>query len=226
MMKRLRVLLVDDDPEVLNLVSMALEPALECRGAPSGEKALEALWSFSPDAMVLDLNLPGFKGDALLNLIRQDPRVSALPILVLTADTNEKTLLRVFDKGADDVLTKPFSPLELAARIRALLRRRGGQGSQDVFQAGPFQLTLSTHQVQVDGREVQLTPSEFSILQILLQQAGKVVSKRRMVEVLWGSEEGLETRTVDTHLANLRKKLGKAAGRIETVREFGIRLKP
>lgn len=224
MKKRLRVLVVDDEPDVGELAALALEPAFECRGVSTGEKALEALWKFAPDAMILDAHLPGFQGAALLKLIRADEKVSGLPVLVLTGDGSEKTLLAMFEAGADDLLTKPFSPLELVARVRALLRRRARQPEADILAGGPLRLTVSTHRVEADGRAVEVTPTEFAILRFLLEQPGKVVSKQRLVEFLWGREDEVGPRTIDTHLANLRKKLGKSSRCLETVRDVGIRL--
>lgn len=225
MKNRSRVLIVDDDPELLDLVETALTPFYDCKCVNTGEKALQALWSFGPDVLVLDLKLPGFQGDALLRLIRADPKVGALAILMMSADTSEKTLLQLFEKGADDMLAKPFSPLELTARVRALLRRSSAAPARSKFAAGPLELSLATHRVTVDGKEVALTPTEFSLLQLLMQQAGEVVSKSRMTEFLWGAGSEFDNRTLDTHLLNLRKKLGKAAGLIETVRNVGLRLK-
>lgn len=227
MKRRPRLLVVDDDREVLELVALALQPHFECRTVPNGERALEALWSFVPHALLLDLGLPGFQGDALIRLIRQDPKVQSLPILVLTADAREPVHLAAFAAGADDVLTKPFSPLELAARVRALLRRGAHPAdAEDILEAGPVRLSLATHEVTAAGRPVELTPTEFSLLHLLLRAPGQVVSKESMIEFLWGNADEMRTRTIDTHIANLRKKLGKAAEHIETVREFGLRFAP
>lgn len=220
----MRVLVVEDDPEIRELIALALKSGFECLAVASGEKALQALWEFVPDVLLLDLTLPGFQGGQLLQLIRNDPKISRLPVIILTADHSEKTILDAFDKGADDVITKPFSPLELSARVRVLQRWNDDAPPGDRLSAGPIVLVLSSHRVTVAGDAVVLTHTEFSILQFLLQQAGTVVSKARLIEFLLGNAEEVRTRTIDTHLANLRRKLGPAGTGIETIRELGIRL--
>ena len=226
MTRRPRILVVDDDDGVLALVAMALRPHFECRMVGTGEKALEALWAYSPQVLMLDLGLPGFQGAALIRLIRRDPKVGDLPVLVMTGDTREATHLDAFAAGADDVMTKPFSALELAARVRALLRRGGRQKAPEgVLESGPVTLSLATHEVRVDKKLIELTATEFSLLELLMRSPGDVVSKEAMVEYLWGNADEIRTRTIDTHIGNLRRKLGKAGVLIETIREVGLKFR-
>lgn len=218
-----RVLVVDDDEEARHLVEASL-PACECRGVGSAEKALEAAWSFRPDLLILDLTLPGFGGQALLRMLRSEGRLAGLPVLVVTGDEREKTLLEAFGSGADDFLTKPFSPAELAARARALLRRAKGELLPERLEAKGVVLDLGRHVVVLNGKEARLTPTEFHLLRLLMEKAGRVLSREYLLECLFGSSD-TRTRALDIHFHNLRRKMGPLSRLIETVREFGYRFR-
>lgn len=221
-----KVLVAEDDPEVCGLIAETLRSSCECRAASSGEEAMKLLWSFEPELLVLDLTLPGFQGLSLLKLLREDPRTGRLPVLVLTADTDEKAMTASFEAGADDFLLKPFKAVEFAARVGALLRRsRGDSGIKKALSLGGITLDLGSREVAFDGKSVPLTRTEFLILQKLVEGAGGVLSKETLIEAFWGSASDVQTHTLDSHVANLRKKLGPYARLIHTIHSVGYLLK-
>ncbi len=225
-----RILVVDDDREIVRLLKAYLEQdGYEVFGAYDGERALQALRQEHPDLVVLDLMLPGRDGREVTRIVRGDPGLAGTPIIMLTARVEDHDKIVGLELGADDYVTKPFNPREVVARVRAVLRRAQGEASPPrVIQAGGVVIDLDAHRVQVEGQPVNLTPSEFGLLQTLAEQPGYALTRSQLIEKGLGySYEGLE-RTVDSHIKNLRRKLEEAGATpdlVETVFGVGYRLK-
>ena len=224
-----RILVVDDDREIVRLVKAYLERSgYEVLVAYDGESALHMLRRERPDLMLLDLMLPGRDGLDVTRVVRSDGSLAALPIIVLTARVEDQEKIVGLELGADDYVTKPFNPGEVVARVRAVLRRVHGEIAQPMMRrAGDVVVDLDRHQVTVAGQVVHLTPTEFGLLRALAEEAGRPLTRLEMIEKGLGyNYEGLE-RTVDSHVRNLRHKLDEASGpaqRIETVFGIGYRL--
>ena len=180
-----------------------------------------------PAIVVLDLMLPGLSGLEVMEELRADVATSGIAVLMLTARREESDRIKGLTLGADDYLTKPFSPQELVLRVGAILRRvKSGRGeSQDVKQVGPLRIDSTAHRVTVDGREVDLTPTEFKLLLLLAERKGRVQPRNLLLEIVWEAAPDIQTRTVDMHVQRLRAKLGPAGELIETVRGFGYRIR-
>ena len=222
-----RVLVVEDEADVANLVKHALERGGDARVeiASSGAGALEAVSRSAPDLLVLDLNLPGLDGTEVCRLIRARPATSMLPIIMLTARTEESDRVLGLDLGADDYLTKPFSPRELAARVRAVLRRKSPPQSSamSLYRGSRLVADFDAVSVTVDGDPVRLTRREFELLRCLVENRNRVLSRERLLVRVWGYDQSIETRSVDVHVGRLRSKLGSAGPQIETVVGLGYR---
>ena len=220
-----RILVVDDDPDGLELVDVHLRSAgYEVLLAQTGHEALDLVRSRLPDLVVLDLMLPEIDGLEVCKLMRREPMTSATPILILSAKTAEIDRILGFEFGADDYVTKPFSPRELVLRIKSLLRRRGPETPADeCYRAGRLVVDASRHQVSVEGREISLTPIEFKLLEMLIKRRGRVQSRDQLLQEVWGYDGSVPTRTVDTHILRLRGKLGPASQCIGTIRNLGYR---
>ena len=225
-----RILVVDDDREIVRLLRAYLEQnGFQVLTAGDGERALHILRSERPDLVVLDLMLPDRDGWEVTRLVRGDPLLAGTPILMLTARVEDHDKIAGLELGADDYVSKPFNPREVVARVRALLRRAQGEPALPrVLQAGAVTIDLDAHQVEVAGRPIPLTPSEFGLLQALAEQPGHALTRSQLIERGLGyNYEGLE-RTVDSHIKNLRRKLeeaGAAPDLVETVFGVGYRLK-
>lgn len=190
-----------------------------------GAAALEKARAFSPALIVLDLMLPGLSGLEVCKLLKSDPVTSRIPIVMLTAKAEEIDRILGLELGADDYITKPFSPRELVLRIRSILRRLAPQDEVgDQLAAGDILLDRAKHAVRVKGKPVDLTATEFKLLCLLIERRGRVQSRDKLLNDVWGYESVIDTRTVDTHVRRLREKLGRAADCIETVRGFGYRI--
>jgi two-component system phosphate regulon response regulator PhoB len=220
-----RILVVDDEPDLLELLQVNLTHAgMVVETARSAQEAFERLRRAPPDLLVLDLMLPDLSGEDVCRRVRADERLGDLPILMLTAKSDEIDRVVGFEIGADDYLTKPFSPRELVLRVKAVLRRRIEDSSKSsVLDRGELRLELDSHRCTVSGREVELTAKEFKLLQSLMARPGHVKTRDRLIQEVWGPEVHVTLRTVDTHLKRIREKLGSAASRIETVRGVGYR---
>ncbi|NMB00698.1 MAG: response regulator transcription factor [Firmicutes bacterium] len=225
MMKQ-RVLIVDDETSIQELIRFNLEQAgFETEVASDGLAALEMFESYKPDLIVLDLMLPGKDGYDVCKEIR---RTSNVPIIMLTAKETELERVLGLELGADDYMTKPFSPLELVARIKAVLRRASGQEVQDEneYKVGNIFLQVDTREVKVHDQNVELTRKEFDLLHIFMQNMGKVLTREVLLQKVWGYEYEGETRTVDVHIRHLRRKLGpEGETRIETIHGVGYKLR-
>ncbi|HVP31135.1 MAG TPA: response regulator [Myxococcota bacterium] len=220
-----RILVVDDEPDLLELVRFNLTQAgFAVDTATAGREALEKIRRSPPDLVVLDLMLPDLSGNDIARQIRSDPPLAELPILMLTAKSEEVDRVVGFELGADDYVTKPFSPRELILRVKAVLRRRSAAPSAAPgLEHGALRLDPDRHRCFVKGGEVELTAKEFKLLTTLMSRPGRVLTRERLLDEVWGSEITVTSRTIDTHLKRLREKLGVAGDLIETVRGVGYR---
>jgi two-component system, OmpR family, phosphate regulon response regulator PhoB len=223
-----RVLVVDDEPDIVALVAYHLaKSGYSVSTATSGPEGLAAARRERPSLIVLDLMLPGLSGLEVMEELRSDAATARIAVLMLTARREESDRIKGLTLGADDYLTKPFSPQELVLRVGAILRRlKAGQGDpSDVKQVGPLKIDSTAHRVTVDGREIDLTPTEFKLLLLLAERKGRVQARNLLLEIVWDAAPDIQTRTVDMHVQRLRAKLGEAGDLIETVRGFGYRIK-
>ena len=224
-----RVAVVDDEPDILDLLDLHLSRAgFTVDRYADGASFLAALKSTVPDLVVLDLMLPDHHGTDLCRRIREDARFTGLPVIMLTALGEETDRVLGLELGADDYVTKPFSPRELVARVRAVLRRSAESRAEGglVSAGGRITLDVERYTTTVDGREVDLTPTEFRILRILAEGRGRVYSRARLLEMLWEGEKFVFERTIDVHIRHIREKLGDAAAMIQNVRGVGYKLDP
>ncbi len=224
-----RILVVDDDREIVRLLRAYLEQAgYEVLTAYNGETALHTLRREQPDLVVLDLMLPDRDGWDVTRIVRNDESLAAIPIIMLTARVEDSDKIVGLELGADDYVTKPFNPREVVARVRAVLRRTQGEPTPSrLIQVGDLTVDVAAHRAEVKGQPLHLTPTEFSLLRALAEHAGHALTRLELIERGLGySYEGLE-RTVDSHIKNLRRKLGEAgaADLVETVFGVGYRLK-
>jgi len=222
-----RILVVDDEPDIVALVVYHLAKAgYRVSSATSGPDALQLATRDRPALIVLDLMLPGMSGFDVLARLREEERTAKIAVLMLTARKEEPDRIRGLQLGADDYLTKPFSPQELVLRVSAILRRVAGSGElADVLTIGPLAIDRAAHQVSVRGHEVDLTPTEYKLLLILAERRGRTQARAHLLETVWEAAPDIQTRTVDMHVQRLRTKLHPAGDLIETVRGFGYRLK-
>ena len=222
----IRILVVDDEPDVLELIVYHLEKeAYRVDVADTGDKALRMAREQLPSLLILDLMLPGINGLEICQLLKRDPKMRDIPILMLTARAAEEDRVRGLELGAHDYVTKPFSPRELVLRIKNLLRlTEKSADSIEVIEAGPFRMDTVRHQATVDGQALNITATEFRLLCLLASRPGEVQPRETLLRDVWGYEPTLDTRTVDTTMQRLRAKLGQAAGHLETVRGVGYRL--
>jgi phosphate regulon transcriptional regulator PhoB len=220
------VLIVEDEPDIASLIVHHLSrDGFRCRTAATGAEALNRVRSATPDLIVLDLMLPEMSGLEVCRRLRGDPTTAAVPIIMLTAKADEVDRIVGLEMGADDYVAKPFSPKELVARVRAVLRRvRPGEVARPLG-AGGVSLDPARHLVTVDGQPVDLTPKEFDLLHALLEAAGRVLSREHLLNRVWGyaRADEIESRTVDVHIRRLRAKLGAEERRIATIKGVGYR---
>jgi len=222
------VLVVEDEPQIQELVAVNLEHfGHRVRRASTAEEAEAAIRSALPDVVVLDWMLPGESGLAFARRLRADARTRDLPILMLTARAMEQDKISGLEAGADDYLTKPFSPKELAARIKAVLRRRAPQLSGDVVEVEGLRLDPASHRVTAGDHRLTLSPAEFKLLHFLLAHPGRVYSRTQLLDQVWGDHVYIEERTVDVHIRRLRKALEPTGHDklIDTVRGAGYGLR-
>lgn len=223
-----RILVVDDEPEIVALVAYHLAKAgYRVSTAASGPDALDIARRDRPSLIVLDLMLPGMSGFDVLEQIRSDDGTRDVAVLMLTARREEPDRIRGLSLGADDYLTKPFSPQELVLRIGAILRRAGAASpvGHDGLTIGALRIDKSAMTVVVEDQSVELTPTEFKLLLTLAERRGRVQARGHLLETVWEAAPDIQTRTVDMHIQRLRTKLGAAGDMIETVRGFGYRLR-
>ena len=227
-MARERILLIEDEPDIAEVLQYNLEKeGFEVEVARRGDTGLEAIRREPPDLLVLDLRLPGIDGLELTRLLKRDGATSRLPIVMLTAKSEEVDRIVGLELGADDYIPKPFSPREVVLRVKAVLRRRQPEEeTNELLEVGGIELDISGHQLRVRGKEIPLTATEFRLLRLLIERGGRVQTRGQLLSDVWGYAEDIDSRTVDTHIRRLRRKLGPEADRIETVIGVGYRLRP
>ncbi len=221
------VLVVEDEPAIQELIAYNLKQAgHQPLRADNAEHALRLVQEALPDLVLLDWLLPGLSGIELARRLRADRRTKAIPIIMLTARADEQDKLTGLDTGADDYITKPFSPRELTARVKAVLRRRAPQMTDDLVQIGALRLDPATHRVSAGNEHVQLGPTEFRLLHFLMTHPERVHSRTQLLDQVWGDHVFVEERTVDVHIRRLRKALEPSGqdALIQTVRGSGYRL--
>ncbi|MGZ4985534.1 MAG: response regulator [Chthoniobacterales bacterium] len=222
-----RILIIEDEPDVVDMLALNLRKAenftvsTATDGATGLRKAREEL----PALIILDLMLPKMSGLEVCKVLKSDVATKHIPIIMLTAKAEEIDRIIGLEFGADDYVTKPFSPREIVLRVKAILRRGKGDVVEEPLSVGAITLDPARHHVAVNGKSVRLTSVEFKLLSMLMLRRGRVQARDRLLNEVWGYESLIDTRTVDTHVRRLRKKLGKAADAIETVRGFGYRLR-
>ncbi len=220
-----KILLVDDEPDALEVLGFKLrEAGFVPVAATDGAKALAAVKADRPALIVLDLMLPEVDGLEVCKILRRDPATAAIPILMLTAKAAEMDRVLGLELGADDYVTKPYSPRELVLRIKKLLaRQKTTDEPEPRLRIGSLEIDVPRHEVKIASVPVTLTATEFRLLEILARRRGRVQTRDRLLQDVWGYETAIDTRTVDTHMRRLREKLGESADFLETVRGVGYR---
>jgi len=221
------ILAVDDEEDILELVRYTLtKEGYDVTGAESGEQALKSVRTHRPDAIVLDLMLPGLDGLDLCRTLKGSPQTAQIPIIMLTAKGEEADMVTGLEMGADDYIVKPFSPRVLAARIKAVLRRkRMPENPEEPLKFGDLVIHPEQHQIRVNNKTVELTATEFRILLTLVRRPGWVFSRDQIVDSAQGSNAVVTSRSVDVHIVSLRRKLGNIGPCIETIRGVGYRFR-
>ena len=219
-----KILVVDDELDAQEVLGFKLrEAGFAPIFATDGLKALAAIRAERPDLVVLDLMLDGLE---VCKLMRRDPATAGIPVLMLTAKAAEMDRVVGLELGADDYVTKPYSPRELVLRIRKLLKRtKAGDDPGDHLHIGVLEIDIPHHAALVGGKSVTLTATEFNLLALLAKRRGRVQTRERLLQDVWGYETAIDTRTVDTHMRRLREKIGPAADYLETIRGVGYRFK-
>jgi len=229
---KVRVLVVEDEHDIAGLIKHTLERNgdMSVDTIASGDAALRVVTERTPDLIILDLNLPVLSGVEVCRILRSRPNTAQTPIIMLTARTSESDRVAGLDVGADDYVTKPFSLRELAARVRAVMRRgrrpdgeQNGAAASMTFQGKHLFADFDAVAVTVDGAPIRLTRREFELLRYLVENRNRVLSRDRLLERVWGYDRVIETRSVDVHVGRLRAKLGSAGQQIETVVGLGYR---
>jgi two-component system phosphate regulon response regulator PhoB len=218
------VLVVDDEPDVVDLVRYHLHRAgFDVLIALTGPSGLSKAAESRPDAIVLDIMLPQMTGIEVFKALRDSTDTAGIPILLLTAKAEPAERIAGLELGIDDYITKPFSPRELVLRVQNVLRRLRNARTSSVVTVDEFCLDKGNFEISVSGRRLQLTTTEFKLLALLVERRGRTLSRETLLQDVWGYENAIDTRTVDTHVRRLREKLGLAANRIATVRGEGYR---
>ena len=219
-----KVLVVEDDHDIAELVRLHLVRAgFETDLVTSGDEVLPRLREARPDLVVLDVMLPGLSGLEVCRLVRADAELAAVPIVMVTARVHEEDRVAGFEIGADDYVTKPFSPRELVARVQAVLRRTKSLAADQVVNIGSISIDLTSHEVACEGQEVRLTAKEFLLLRYFIEHQGRVLSRDRLLSDVWGYRYTGGTRTVDVHVRRLREKLPVLVQQIVTIKQFGYK---
>jgi DNA-binding response OmpR family regulator len=226
-MKKGTILVIDDEKDLIELVRYNLEnDGFDVIAATDGQSGLDVVKKHRPDLVVLDLMMPGLDGLQVCQQLRADPRSARIPLIMLTAKATEADRIIGLELGADDYITKPFSPREVIARVKALLRRSNTRDDhQQVIRSGELTIDLSGHEVSFRGQRIGLTATEFRILEFLAARPGRVFSRDEIIDAALGNDTAVFDRTVDVHITAIRRKLGAGGDMIETVRGFGYKLR-
>ena len=226
-MVKQRILIVEDDKHISKLVKYNIEKSdYECTISSSGEKALQILKDQAVDLIILDIMLPEMNGFEVCRNIKQDPKLRAIPIIMLTAKGEEVDRIVGLELGADDYIVKPFSPRELVLRVRAILKRgKTEESKKDILAVGDITINIPKHEVVVKNKVIILTPIEFKLLTTFIERHGRVQTRQTLLSDVWNIYTPVDTRTVDTHVKRLRKKLGKPGNMIMTISGLGYKLK-
>jgi DNA-binding response OmpR family regulator len=226
-MPKLKILVVDDEPDALELISFNLKGAgYEVITAEDGNSALRKARAQHPALILLDLMIPEVDGLEVCKILRRDPETSDTPIIMVTAKAGEVDRVLGLELGANDYITKPFSPRELVLRVKNILQRFAPvKEAQDRFEVGELSVDIPRHEVRVSRSPIDLTRTEFKLLTTLMDRRGRVQSREKLLQDVWEYENLIDTRTVDTHMRRLREKLGKAARFLDTVRGVGYRFR-
>ncbi len=221
------ILVVEDEKNILELLKYNLEQeGYQVQTANRGDLGLEQARKSKPDLLILDLMLPGMDGMEVCKILKQNEKTAGIPIIMLTAKSQESDKIVGLELGADDYVTKPFSPRELAARIKAVLRRgKDKQPADKILKAGTLEVDMSKHLVSLKSKAMEFTSKEYDLLTALMEAGGRVLTREKLLEQVWGYDGSLniETRTIDMHIGQLRKKLKNEGERIITVKNVGYR---
>lgn len=226
-MNKQLVAIVDDEPDILELVSLHLKRSnFNTREFTEAEPFYRFLSKEVPDLIILDLMLPDVDGFEICKYLKGQQRFASIPIIMLTAKTEETDKVIGLELGADDYVTKPFSTRELVARVRAVLRRHGRNDKEEkkISVSDFVSIDLDKYEVEAEGKKIDLTPTEFKILQLLAAKKGRIQTRDQILDFLWGEEKFVIDRTVDVHIRHLREKLGKFSGIIKNVRGVGYKI--
>lgn len=228
-MEKIKILVVEDEAPIQELLQFNLErKKYHVKVVDSGEEGITMAGEFRPDLILLDIMLPGADGLEVCKRLKADPKTASIPIIMLTALCEEADIVAGLELGADDYVTKPFSPRVLLARVKAALRRRTVEKpvtNEDLVSIHDISIDTARHKVEVNGAEVTLTFTEFKVLQLLTQQPGRVFTRYQIVDAVHGDDYPVTDRSVDVQIVGLRKKLGASGAFIETVRGIGYRFK-
>lgn len=223
-----KILVVDDEPDVTALLAYHLKAAghsVQVLNDP--RRAVPLAKEFQPDLMILDVMMPDLSGLEICRAVRTDPKLKLIPVVFLTARTEETDRIAGLESGADDYVCKPFSTKELMLRVQSILRRRNTGAAAEpgrLLEAGRIALDPIRHEVKIGGEPLSLTATEFKLLQLLMERRGRVQTREKLLVDVWNYEAEIETRTVDTHMRRLREKLGEEAAWVETIRGVGYRM--
>lgn len=220
------ILVVEDEPDTAELLEFHLENAgYKVTITEDGYQALKKIHKLRPDLLILDLMIPEIDGFEVCRLIRKDPANESLPVMMCTAKSNETSKIQGLDFGADDYVTKPFSPREVVLRVKNLLKRSDSVNRTDIerLSIGKITIDKNSYEVSVEGELLELTATEYKLLILLIERKGRVLSRDILLRDVWGYESNIDTRTVDTHVQRLRTKLNGASDNIVTVRGFGYK---
>jgi two-component system phosphate regulon response regulator PhoB len=221
-----RILVVEDEDDIAEVLRYNLDrEGFDVEVVVRGDVALDAILANPPAAVLLDLMLPGLDGLEVMRALRRNRRTSSLPVLMLTAKGEEVDRIVGLELGADDYITKPFSPREVVLRVKGVLRRRQSSDAEEILESGGVRLDLAGHSLEIAGEAVPITATEFRLLRELMANPGRVQTRDRLLTEVWNYSEEVDSRTVDTHIRRLRRKLGAESERIETVIGVGYRFR-
>ena len=225
-MSKETVLIIEDEKNIVELVKYSLErEGFRAVSAFRGDSGLEEARRLNPHLIILDLMLPELNGLEICKILKQNEKTAHIPIIMLTAKSEEADQVLGLELGADDYVTKPFSPRQLVARVKAVLRRTGEKPKDKIFKAGKLQMDTGKHLVTLGGKPIELSSKEYGLLKALFEANGRVLTRDFLLEHVWGYDRSveIETRTIDMHIGQLRKKLKSEAGRMITVKNAGYR---